>query len=215
MLEYEYEPVPGLPDHLPAGEVLLWQGAPRWRSLMRYGFHERGWVAYFGALLAWYAVSAARHGDAMAAAVGTARFALLAALAIGVLEGFAWLVARTTLYTVTSRRVVMRFGVALPITVNLPFKLIEQAGMRVNPDGSGDLLITVVPGHKVSYFILWPHVRPWHLLRVKPEMRGVADVERAGAVLGRALALAHGQAAGMMEPASGPSGLRPGAAVAA
>jgi len=33
--EYEYEPVPGLPQRLPQGERILWQGAPDWQTLAR------------------------------------------------------------------------------------------------------------------------------------------------------------------------------------
>ena len=45
-------------------------------------------------------------------------------LAIGIALVFAWASARTTVYTITNRRVVMRFGIALPMTLNLPFTLI-------------------------------------------------------------------------------------------
>jgi hypothetical protein len=31
--EHEFEAAPGLPEKLPAGEYILWQGAPEWRGL--------------------------------------------------------------------------------------------------------------------------------------------------------------------------------------
>ena len=31
--DYEFEPVPGLPEELPPGEMLLWQGAPDWKTI--------------------------------------------------------------------------------------------------------------------------------------------------------------------------------------
>ena len=31
--EHEFEAAPGLPEKLPAGEHIIWQGAPEWRSL--------------------------------------------------------------------------------------------------------------------------------------------------------------------------------------
>ncbi len=34
--EHEFEPIPGLPERLPAGERMLWQGRP-WRALARAG----------------------------------------------------------------------------------------------------------------------------------------------------------------------------------
>ena len=53
MNEYETEPVPGLPERLPAGERMLWQGGPRWQTLARRAFHVRKVAAYFGFLMLW------------------------------------------------------------------------------------------------------------------------------------------------------------------
>ena len=33
----------------------------------------------------------------------------------------------------------MRFGVALPMTVNLPFRLVAGAAIKAWPDGTGDI----------------------------------------------------------------------------
>ena len=43
------------------------------------------------------------------------------------LTGLAYLSARTTVYTVTNKRLVMRIGMALPVTINLPFRQIDGA----------------------------------------------------------------------------------------
>ena len=48
---------------------------------------------------------------------------LLALTAIGMLTLLAWLSARATVYSVTSHRVIIKGGVALPVTVNLPFAI--------------------------------------------------------------------------------------------
>ena len=32
--EHEFEPVPGLPETLPEGESMLWQGKPGWRGVL-------------------------------------------------------------------------------------------------------------------------------------------------------------------------------------
>ena len=42
----------------------------------------------------------------------------------------AWLSARNTVYTITDRRVVMRIGIVLTLTFNLPFKRIAAAGLQ-------------------------------------------------------------------------------------
>ena len=52
MNEYEHEPVRGLPEYLPEGETLLWQGQPGWRSMALRVFHVRSIGLYFGLLVA-------------------------------------------------------------------------------------------------------------------------------------------------------------------
>ena len=54
MMEHDYEPVPGLPERLPEGETILWQGAPMAQSFARYAFHIRAVAAYFALLAVWH-----------------------------------------------------------------------------------------------------------------------------------------------------------------
>ena len=49
------------------------------------------------------------------------------ALGIGLLMLYAWAVARTTVYTLTDKRVVLRIGVALNKCINLPLTQIAPA----------------------------------------------------------------------------------------
>ena len=58
MTEYENEPIRGLPGLLPAGEEILWQGAPAWQSLARSAFRTRLVAGYFLLLAAWALASA-------------------------------------------------------------------------------------------------------------------------------------------------------------
>jgi len=39
--DFAFDPVKGLPEHLPQGEVMLWQGSPHWQSLALRAFHIR------------------------------------------------------------------------------------------------------------------------------------------------------------------------------
>ena len=50
--EHEFEAAPGLPEPLPAGERVLWQGAPQWRTLAVEVFHVRAVAIYLVAMLA-------------------------------------------------------------------------------------------------------------------------------------------------------------------
>jgi hypothetical protein len=183
------DPNRGLPEPLPPGETVLWQGAPAWRSLAVRAFHIRTVALYFAALLAWRAGAAVTDGASLAQALGSALSAAPIAVAgLALLALFAWLVGRTTIYTITSRRVVIRFGMALPMSVNLPFGMIGSAALKTYPDGSGDIPLAVTGEKTMPYVLLWPHARPWRLSRAEPMLRAVPDAHRVAEVLGRALA---------------------------
>ena len=51
--EFVGEPLSGLPQRPPAGETILWQGAPQWRATALRTFHVRKVALYFAALFAW------------------------------------------------------------------------------------------------------------------------------------------------------------------
>ena len=91
--------------------------------------------------------------------------------------------------------VVIRFGIALPLTVNVPFATVAAAGVKADRDGSGDIAVSLLPARRVSYFIMWPHARPWRLARTEPMLRGLPDAVRASQILSRALAAAAAQTA--------------------
>lgn len=189
MTEYEYEPVKGLPEPLPEGEHLLWQGGPRWQSLAVHAFHVRKVAIYFGLLAAWR-VLAAMHDGQGPADFGTslAWLLLFGTAGVGLLTLLAWLNGRATVYTITSRRLVLRIGVALPMMVNIPFRLVDSAALRVFGDGTGDVPLVLNRGSRVGYLHLWPHVRPWRMARPQPSLRAVADAPAVAKILSEALA---------------------------
>ncbi len=205
MNEHGAEPVRGLPESLPEGETLLWQGGPQWGVLARRGFHLRELAIYFAFLIAWYVATVATAGAAwQEAAIGIARVAGLTLAALGLVAAFAWLVCRTTVYTITNRRLVMRFGVAFPMTLNLPFRSIESAGLRAFAAGAGDIPVSLLPECKVAYLYLWPHARPWRMSRPQPMLRAVPDAARVAQVLARGLAASAEQPARpVAEPVAG------------
>ena len=177
--EYDFEPIRGLPAELPPGEEILWQGAPNWQRLARDAFKTR-WVAtYFAMLLLWAAVDGNGTGMAMTFAVAMAAMALL--------HGLAWLAARATVYTITNRRVVFRFGIAMPKCVNLPMSTIGSANLKRNADGTGDIPLMLSGTHRLGYAQFWPHARPWKLGSPEPMMRALSGVDDVVAILGKAL----------------------------
>jgi hypothetical protein len=152
-------------------------------------FHIELLSIYFGILLIWRGGSLLWAGEPVIAAVRAASWiAVIGAVAIGLLALFAWLIGKTTIYTITNKRIVLRIGVALSIDINLPYKIVESAALKSYPDGTGDIVLTMVAGQKVLYPALWPHARPWRYFRAQPALRVVPDAAAVAQVLARALA---------------------------
>jgi hypothetical protein len=194
--EHEFEPQLGLPEALPAGEHLLWQGSPGWFQLARRAFHIRKLVLYFGVMVLLRAAFVFDDTGAMAAALrATVGPLALAALALGLVLLLAWLSARSTVYTLTNQRVVMRIGIVLTLTFNIPYKRIAAAGLHLGADGSGDLPLTLLPPDRIAWLHLWPHARPWRLARPEPMLRCVPDAARVARLLSQAWTQATGLAA--------------------
>jgi hypothetical protein len=188
MSEYATEPVKGLPELLPSGERMLWQGQPSWQALAVRVFHVRKIAIYFAAILIWRLASGWIDGSSLASAATFVLWFLPVALAaVGIPTLLAWLYARTSVFTITSRRVVMRFGVALPWSLNLPYRTIESAAMSVQKDGTADIAISLTGLGRISYLHLWPFARPWWINRAQPMMRGLPDGVETARILAHAL----------------------------
>ncbi|MEL7028508.1 MAG: photosynthetic complex putative assembly protein PuhB [Pseudomonadota bacterium] len=186
--DFAVEPIRGLPEQLPPGERILWQGAPDWRRLALRAFHVRAIALYFGAFAIWRFADAAAGGRGLSdSLVAAAPVVAPALLSIGLLSLWALLIAKTTVYTITNRRLVMRFGLALTKAINIPFNLVEQADARILADGSGDVPITLKPPNRIGYLHLWPHARPVRLHRPRPMLRAIPDAAAAATTLADAL----------------------------
>lgn len=199
LTEHEFESMPGVPAALPEGEYLRWQGRPRWRDLAVSALHVRKLAVYFAVLLAIRIAYEVQIGATVGAAVaGSIGLVVLAALALCLLLLLSWLMARAACYTITSERVLIRCGVALSFTVNLPFARIVSVDLRRRCGGFGDISLKLDRQSRPSWVILWPHVRAWTLGGLRPTLRSLPDAERAAAVLGEALR-ARARAAGAVE----------------
>jgi hypothetical protein len=200
-----------LPARLPEGERVLWHGRPDWRSLARRAFHVRKLAAYFAGLLVWYGVTVAgSHIGGAAAALAVLRMTGIALVPLGLIFVYAWMTSRAALYTITNRRLVMRVGLALPITFNVPFSRIESAALHCWKDGHGSITLTLLPGERMAYMVLWPHARPWRLARTEPMLRCIPEAAGAAQILARALAAAADMPApASAEIASAQAGARP------
>ncbi len=179
------------PVRLAPGEHLLWQGGPSWQAIAARVFHVRLIVAYFAVLILADMIAARLHhmGRAAALRVGVPGL-LTGAATMLILAVVAFAMGRTTRYTVTTRRVVMQFGVGLPATLVLPLHRIAAASVRVRADHAGDISLRLFPGDRIGFAKLWPHVRPWHLSAPEPMLRDVPQAATVAAPLCRALAAA-------------------------
>lgn len=187
-LEHDGEHSPGIPAALPASERLLWRGSPDWKLLARTKFHVNKLAGYFGLMLLLYVVRQLLNGSEPGAVVaGAVGFGLLAGVALALVLIFARATARSTVFSLTNRRLIVRCGVALPLTMNLPLSKIDHAELREHADGSGDIALTPAVDSRASYILLWPYVRPWRWSRVQPMLRAVADAGYVAETLGRAL----------------------------
>lgn len=166
----------GLPAKLPSGEQVLWQGSPSRSSLAHQLFHVRFITAYFVVFALFRAVMALQDewsiGDA---AIAAAPALACAAIVIALFELLAWLSARTTIYTITSQRIVMRIGIALSKTIDIPFKRIESLHLQQGANGFGNISIELTRDASIPYLILWPFARPWHLRHPQPMLRALPD----------------------------------------
>ncbi len=206
MIEYEYEPIPGLPGVPPEGEEILWQGKPDWRVLANHAFHIREITAYFALFLSARGIVAFIEGDGLVMSLLSAlAVAPLAAAGTGIMALIAWAMARSTIYTITTHRVVFRFGVALQMCFNIPFKQIDSASLKLFKSGHGDIPLTTAQAPVLGYVHLWPHVRPWRFSQPVPMMRAVPNAAEVGALLVDAMKDATERKQGELAVARSPS----------
>lgn len=184
----ELESIRGLPEDLPEGERILWQGAPSWWALARWAFHVPKLAVYFGV----FAVARGLMQGWAGAPAGDAVFATLevvplALAALAILTLLAWLNARAAVFTITNRRVVVRFGVALSLTVNLPFNVVRAAGLRLRSGGVGDISLSLQGRRRIAYLHMWPFVRQWRFAHTEPMLRGLPEAAKVAELLAGAL----------------------------
>ena len=173
--EHEFEAMPGLPEALPRDEHVVWQGVPSASLLAVHVFHLRKLIAYFAFMLMIQILYLmGEPGADVWPSVGLS--AVLALVCIMLLAAVSWYTARNTRYTLTNRRVVMRIGIVLTITLNLPLKQIRSASVRMLKGGAGDLALGLGGSRRLGWLHLWPHARAWHIRHPEPTLRCIQEV---------------------------------------
>lgn len=175
MSEYGNEPIRGLPGELPADEHIIWQSAPDWKHLARTALHVRLSALYFAVIAIW----AVLRGDMNTAVAVT----IFGSIVIALFTLFAWGVGRTSVYTLTNKRVVLRIGVALNKCINVPLSEIKSANLKMLDDGYGNIVLDLKGAPRLGYTMLWPHARSLRFVRPQPMLRAVPDARNVAAML--------------------------------
>jgi len=184
--DFNFEPVRGLPEALPADEHILWQGAPDPLRLAIEAWKMHWIVGYFAVLAVWR-VGISSITVPLSTAFGHAvPFVICAALACAVIYIIATVQARSTVYTLTTKRAAMRIGAALTMTLNLPYVCIGNAAVQARKSGSGTLSFELMDETRISYLMTWPHTRPWHISTAQPSFRCIADVQTVAKIFAEA-----------------------------
>lgn len=192
--DFEKEPIPGLPALLPEGEEIKWQGSPDQTAIAKSVLHRNKIAAYFVLVALWKLSTTLYDGGTMLAALTSAAFMIgLGLIVMVIIWWLARAMERTTIYTITNKRVVMRFGIALPVTFNYPFKQIVSANVKASGEDKGTIALTLKEHTKISWAILWPHARPWKFAKPEPAMRLIKDVNNVSQLLARQLNAFHKQ----------------------
>lgn len=184
--DFNFEPVRGLPEALPKGEHILWQGSPDPRRLAREALGVRWVAAYFGLLAFWRVGASSAEVPFGTALLHGIPFVISGLLACGILYGIAYVQARSAVYTLTNKRVAMRIGAALTMTLNLPYTWIGTAKLDLRASGHGTLAFELIGETRISYLMSWPHVRPWRMARTQPALRCIPDAEAVARIFAEA-----------------------------
>ena len=184
--DFAVEPIEGLPELLPKGEVILWQGRPNWLRLTIESLNLWWVIGYFGLLAAWRFLTVIYYMPLGTAFSASIPFLFVAAFVGLLLCGVGYIQAKETLYTITNRRVVMRIGAALTLTLNLPFTKIDNAAVAKKRGGFGNIAFETSGDTKFSYFVLWPHARSWYFGKPQPTLKCIPDIEKVSSILGEA-----------------------------
>ena len=194
--EYEFEPQFGLPERLPQTERILWQGSPDVGALAQSAFHLRKFVLYFALLMVVRSYPEVTAGASAMEILLSLKWLLpLAAIGLLTVWTLAWLTARTTVYTLTNKRVVMRLGVVLTVSFNLPLSKIAAADLRSLESGHGDITLALKGEDRIAWVHLWPSVRPWRITKPEPTLRAIPGAAAVANALSKAWALETGLSA--------------------
>ncbi len=180
----------GVPHALPEGERILWQGAPVANAIATHVFHWRLLAAYFVVMLAIWVGSTELAFSSQAFLAGLGVRVGSSALVLAIVFVLSRVVARTSWYAITSQRLVLKLGMVFEMSINIPFTILDSAGVGVFKDGTGQVVLKITKPSRLAYIALWPHCRVLSINHPQPVLRGLSDPHRVGTLLADAVAAA-------------------------
>ncbi|RIV89249.1 photosynthetic complex putative assembly protein PuhB [Aurantiacibacter zhengii] len=191
----------GLPGPLPEGERVLWHGKPARSALSRYLFRWPMLATYLALVALLPLLATVQQGAGlMQIALSPLLVLPFAAVILAFVQLGSWLLATTSTYIITDRRVILQVGVALTRTVNIPLRQIAHVGER-DRRGSRDIALTLRRPNKIAWLALWPHALATQWKQPVPLLRALPADSPAGQILVDALMRA---APGIRHPSQSP-----------
>ena len=173
-----------LSENLPNGEQLVWQGQPERRALATRAMYLKYIAFYLVALIAARTGYLILDGESVATWSGMLVWQVLAsAFVMLLIVGLAAVYSRTTRYSLTNERLIIKTGAAITIHINLPLQQIIAADLREYSDGTGDITLQVSRAEKLYWLLIWPNVRSWWIRPLRPVLRGLKDAQAVAHLL--------------------------------
>ena len=173
-----------LSENLPNGEQLVWQGRPERRALATRAMYLKYIAFYLVALIAARTGYLILDGESVATWSGMLVWQVLAsAFVMLLIVGLAAVYSRTTRYSLTNERLIIKTGAAITIHINLPLQQIIAADLREYSDGTGDITLQVSRAEKLYWLLIWPNVRSWWIRPLRPVLRGLKDAQAVAHLL--------------------------------
>lgn len=182
------EPIPGLPENLPEGETILWQGKPSTMAMV-FGTFRMRWVIGWFVIVTLFRLANTSANGGTAAEFNSILLSsvLLGVGAIGLILLLAWAMARGAIFTITNHRVVMRYGFAIRKYINAPYAQMVAADLKRRSPRVGDIALQLDPNTRIGYLHLWPFARPFQYMKPQPMLRGIPEAEVVAGILANAV----------------------------
>jgi Bacterial PH domain len=176
-------------SRLPAGERVLWSGAPDASSLARNFLRERWVLGFVFLTFLLQAADVLRRDFPMQRLVGVATLSIiLGVVAISTIRFFAWRLSKTSKYVITNRRVYFNIGIVLRADANIPYAGMDGVDLKRHSDGSADLMMTLAGPTEIPWLLLFPHMAWRGSRKGRPTFRGLRDSQKAADAVVNALA---------------------------